>query len=245
VSPGRPCPARSLRTAIAATVLLTAGAGCRDGSPTSPPPRNGVVRVEVATSGPAAATARWVGASAVSVTGIPLVGGPLGVSSGASHAAIVLSPGTYLVTAYIEFTLPPPTRLRFPLLCSWRGGDSKPATVVAGELTVLGFTLDCVPPGGLMVTTNTSGPGAPPEQLTVWVEKAAAPQLDENGNEIPYYPGEFVAPNGFATIPLSAGPHVAELRGLPPHCTVGGGTKQSVAVQEDVMTYLDLRIRCE
>jgi hypothetical protein len=225
--------------ALALASLISSATACLD-HPTSPPPKDGVVRVEILTSGPAAATSRAVGGSAHDAAGIHV-----GSGSGSGYAAFVVRPGVYSVRASISFTSPPPTRLRLPLHCTWKDGNSKPATVVAGELTVVGFTLDCVPPGGLMVTTNTSGPGAPPTQLTVWVPEAARPQLDEEGNDISDYPGEELAPNGFATIALSAGSHEVELRGLPTHCTVASGTKQRVAVQEDVMTYLDLRIRCQ
>jgi hypothetical protein len=123
---------------------------------------------------------------------------------------------------------------------------------VEGEWTVLWFTADCIPPGGVRVTATTTGAGAYPDGMLVWVEEAARLRdpyygYDEETDEyVPAtYLGEQLASNGFATVDLSAGTHVVELRGVPPHCKVGGGAKQSVTVQEDVLTYLDLLIRCD
>src|SRR5207245_4187733 len=105
--------------------------------------------------------------------------------------------------------------------CSVTGGNSRTASVTAGQTASIAFSVTCtaIPPttGDLTVTTNTSGSDLDPDGYTVTVDQAASQPI--------------ATTSGSATFPgLPAGNHSVLLSGVASNCTVTGANPRTVNV---------------
>ena len=105
--------------------------------------------------------------------------------------------------------------------CSVTGGNSRTASVTAGQTDSIAFSVTCtaIPPttGDLTVTTNTSGSDLDPDGYTVTVDQAASQSI--------------ATTSGSATFPgLPAGNHSVLLSGVASNCTVSGANPRTVNV---------------
>ncbi len=105
--------------------------------------------------------------------------------------------------------------------CSVTGGNSRTASVTAGQTDSVAFSVTCtaIPPtsGDLTVTTNTSGSDLDPDGYTVTVDQAASQPI--------------ATTSGSATFSgLPAGNHSVALSGVAANCTVSGTNPRTVNV---------------
>jgi len=105
--------------------------------------------------------------------------------------------------------------------CSVTGGNSRTASVTAGQTDSIAFSVTCtaIPPttGDLTVTTNTSGSDLDPDGYTVTVDQAGSKSIATTG--------------GSATFPgLPAGNHSVLLSDVASNCTVSGANPRTVSV---------------
>jgi hypothetical protein len=106
--------------------------------------------------------------------------------------------------------------------CSVTGGNSRTASVTAGQTTTIAFSVTCtaIPPttGDLTVTTSTSGSDLDPDGYTVAVDQGAGQSIATNST------------TGVKFTNLPAGNHSVVLSDVAANCTVSGGTTHTVAV---------------
>jgi hypothetical protein len=105
--------------------------------------------------------------------------------------------------------------------CSVTGGNSRTASVTAGQTDTVAFSVSCtlIPPttGTLTVTTSTTGSDLDPDGYTVTVDGTNSQAIGDNSNGVTF-PG------------LSAASHTVELTGVASNCTVSGTNPRNVTV---------------
>jgi len=106
--------------------------------------------------------------------------------------------------------------------CSVTGGNSRAASVTAGQTDTVAFSVTCtlIPPttGTLTVTTSTTGSDLDPDGYTVTVDGTNSQAIGTNNSNGVTFPG------------LSAASHTVELTGVASNCTVSGSNPRNVTV---------------
>jgi len=129
----------------------------------------------------------------------------LTIGRNATATSSDLTPGTHLVEL-----------ADVPAYCTVDGANPRAVTVTSEETAQTAFSIHCVEPGAIEVTTKTRGEGLYPKEYTVIVDTDLVETVDPN-----------------ATIQfedLRPGDHSVVLAGVPENCSVSGDPNRTLTV---------------
>jgi hypothetical protein len=118
--------------------------------------------------------------------------------------------------------------------CQVVGDNPRAATVIAGQMTQIAFTVSCAQPpsttGSLQITTTSSGSPADPDGYTLSVDGAA---------------GQVIGTSASLTLPgLSVGSHTVLLAGIAANCRVAGQNPVRASVTQGQVAPVAFTIIC-
>ena len=116
------------------------------------------------------------------------------------------------------------------LPCEVTSENPQTATVVAGDVVTVSFTIACEHTGFIQIRTQTTGEDPDPNGYFLAVDGADAPIIEANG---------------VATLAVDAGEHEVTLSDVAANCTVQGeGAAQTVTVTANETAHLTFVVAC-